>query len=184
MSKVFEAIDSKLKEFIEKQRVFFVATAPLTPDGLINLSPKGLGGTLSVLDEKTIAYLDLTGSGVETIAHVRENGRICVLFCAFEGPPRIVRVHGTADVLEPHDQEFEALRGSFGDYPGTRSIIRIRAMRISDSCGFGVPVYEYKGERDQLQRWAERKGPEGIAEYQRENNAESIDGLPSSLGDH
>jgi hypothetical protein len=184
MAKVFDAIDSKLREFIENQHVFFVATAPLSPDGLINLSPKGLSGTLSVVDEQTIAYLDLTGSGVETIAHVRENERICVMFCAFEGPPRIVRVHGRADVLEPHDQEFEALRGNFGDHPGTRSIVRIRATRISDSCGFGVPRYEYESERDQLQRWAERKGPEGIAEYQRENNAESIDGLPSSLGDH
>lgn len=184
MAKVFDAIDSKLQEFIENQHVFFVASAPLSPDGLINLSPKGLSGTLSVVDDQTIAYLDLTGSGVETIAHVRENERICVMFCAFEGPPRIVRVHGTADVLEPHDQKFEALRGNFGDYPGARSIIRIRATRISDSCGFGVPRYEHKGERDQLQRWAERKGPEGIAEYQRENNAESIDGLPSSLGDH
>jgi len=184
MAKVFDTIHGKLKEFIENQLVFFVATAPLSPDGLINLSPKGLSGTLSVVDEQTIAYLDLTGSGVETIAHVRENERICVMFCAFEGPPRIVRVHGTAEILERHHEEFEALRGNFGDYPGARSIIRIRATRISDSCGFGVPLYEQKGERDQLQRWAERKGPEGIAAYQRENNAESIDGLPSSLGDH
>ena len=101
MAKGFEAIDSKLKEFIERQKVFFVATAPLSPDGLVNLSPKGLRGTMSVLDDTTIAYLDFTGSGVETIAHLRENGRVCVMFCAFEGPPRIVRVHGTGDVLEP-----------------------------------------------------------------------------------
>lgn len=184
MAKVFETIDAKLKAFIEKQHMFFVATAPLSADGLINLSPKGLDRTFAVLDEKTIAYLDLTGSGVETIAHARENERICVMFCAFEGPPRIVRVHGTAHVLERHHEEFEELRGNFGDYPGTRAIIRIRATRISDSCGYGVPLYEHKGERDQLQRWADRKGPEAIAQYQRDNNTESIDGLPSSLGDH
>lgn len=184
MAKVFDAIDSDLRGFIDKQRVFFVASAPLSSDGLINLSPKGLDGTLSVLDDKTIAYLDITGSGVETIAHLRENARICLMFCAFEGPPRIVRIHGTGEVIEPHHTEFEALIGNFGNYPGVRSIIRIRATRISDSCGFGVPIYEHKGERDQLQRWAERKGAEGIVAYQRKKNAVSIDGLPSSLGDH
>ncbi len=184
MAKTYDAIDGKLRAFIDQQKMFFVATAPLTPDGHINLSPKGLAGTFAILDERTIAYLDLTGSGVETIAHLRENNRVCAMFCAFEGPPRIVRVHGTGDVVEPHDQEFEGLSAHFDDYPGVRSIIRIRASRISDSCGYGVPLYDYKGERDQLQRWADRKGEDGVEQYRRDNNAESLDGLPSLLGDH
>jgi hypothetical protein len=184
MAKTFDAIDPKLRDFIEKQKMFFVATAPLTVDGHVNLSPKGLEGTLAILDEHTIAYLDLTGSGIETIAHIRENGRICVMFCAFEGAPRIVRIHGTGDAVEPGDDEFEGLLGHFDDYPAVRSIIRIRASRISDSCGYGVPLYDYRGERDQLQRWARSKGEEGVAQYRRDNNAESLDGLPSGLGDH
>ena len=184
MGKTFDSIDSKLRAFIERQKVFFVATAPLTGEGHINLSPKGLEGTLAILDGRTVAYLDLTGSGVETIAHVRENGRICLMFCAFDGPPRIVRIHGTGEIFEPGDEEFGALRPRFDAYPAVRSIVVVHATRISDSCGYGVPLYKYEGERDQLQRWAERKGEDGIAQYQRDNNAESLDGLPSFLGDH
>lgn len=184
MAKTFDTIDPKLQSFIAKQKMFFVATAPLSEAGHVNVSPKGLDGTLAVLDDRTIAYLDFTGSGVETIAHIRENGRVCLMFCAFEGPPRIVRIHGTGDAVEPHQEEFESLRAHFSDYPGVRSIIRIVASRISDSCGYGVPLYRYEGERDQLSRWAERKGPEGLAQYQRDNNTESLDGLPSGLGDH
>jgi hypothetical protein len=182
MAKTYALIDGKLRAFIDKQKMFFVATAPLAPDGHINLSPKGLAGTFAILDGRTIAYLDLTGSGVETIAHLRDNGRVCVMFCAFDGPPRIVRIHGNGDVVEPHDEEFASLNEHFDDYPGVRSIIRVRASRISDSCGYGVPLYGYEGERDQLQRWAERKGEEGVAQYQRDNNTESLDGLPSLLG--
>jgi len=184
MGKTFDTIDDKLRTFIDEQKMFFVATAPLTPDGHINVSPKGLGGTFAIIDDRTIAYLDLTGSGVETIAHLRENGRICVMFCAFEGRPRIVRVHGTGDVVEPSDEDFESLTAHFDDYSGVRSIIVVRASRISDSCGYGVPLYEHKGERDQLQRWAANKGEDGITQYQRDNNAESLDSLPSLLGDH
>ncbi len=184
MAKTYDAIDDKLRTFIEEQKMFFVATAPLSPDGHINVSPKGLAGTFAVIDDRTIAYLDLTGSGVETIAHLRENGRICVMFCAFDGRPRIVRVHGVGDAVEPNDAEFESLSQRFDEYPGVRSIIRVRATRISDSCGYGVPIYEHKGGRDQLQRWADNKGEEGIAQYQRDNNTESLDGLPSLLGDH
>jgi hypothetical protein len=182
MAKTFDAFDEKLRRFIDQQKMFFVATAPLTAEGHVNVSPKGLAGTFAVLDDRTIAYLDFTGSGVETIAHLRENGRICVMFCAFEGPPRIVRVHGVGDVVEPSDDEFERLRERFDDYPGVRSIIRIRANRISDSCGYGVPLYDYRGERDQLPRWAEAKGDDGLAKYQHDNNAESLDRLPSLLG--
>ncbi len=184
MAKTFEAIDAKLRAFIEKQKMFFVASAPLSAEGHVNVSPKGLDGTFAVIDERSVAYLDFTGSGVETIAHIRENGRICVMFCAFDGPPRIVRIHGLGDAVEPGDDDFASLRAHFGDYPGVRAIIRIRASRISDSCGYGVPLFEYSGERDQLQRWASSKGPEGLAEYQREKNAVSLDGLPSRLGDH
>ena len=184
MGKTYDAIDDKLRTFIEEQKMFFVATAPLTQDGHINLSPKGLAGTLAIIDDRTIAYLDLTGSGVETIAHLRENGRICVMFCAFEGRPRIVRLHGIGDVVEPNDEEFESLSARFDQYPGVRSIIRVRADRISDSCGYGVPLYQHKGERDQLRRWADQKGEDGVAQYRRDNNAESLDGLPSLLGDH
>ncbi|MGB8330943.1 MAG: pyridoxamine 5'-phosphate oxidase family protein [Polyangiales bacterium] len=184
MGKTFEEIDADLGAFMAKQKIFFVATAPLSADGHVNLSPKGLTGTFAIIDPRTIAYLDLTGSGVETIAHLRDNGRICVMFCAFEGPPRIVRVHGTGDVVEPRHQEFGPLSAHFRNYPGVRSIIRVRAHRISDSCGYGVPLYEFKAERDQLQRWAERKGEAGVAEYRRDRNAQSLDGLPSLLGDH
>ena len=183
MAKTFDRFSEKLRAFIERQKMFFVATAPLGSEGHVNLSPKGLAGTFAVLDDRTIAYLDFTGSGVETIAHLRENGRICVMFCAFEGPPRIVRVHGVGDVVEPSSDAFAGLRERFDDYPGVRSIIRIRASRISDSCGYGVPLYDYKGERDQLSRWAEKKGEDGLVKYQRDNNAESLDGLPSLLGD-
>jgi len=184
MSKTYDAIDAKLRAFIDAQKMFFVATAPVTPDGHINVSPKGLAGTFAVIDDRTIAYLDLTGSGVETIAHLRENGRICVMFCAFDGRPRIVRVHGVGDVVEPNDDEFETLSAHFDAYPGVRSIIRVRAGRISDSCGYGVPLYNHQGERDQLQRWADQKGEDGVAQYRRDRNAESLDGLPSLLGDH
>jgi len=184
MAKTYDAINDRLRSFIDGQKMFFVSTAPLTADGHINVSPKGLAGTFAIIDDRTIAYLDLTGSGVETIAHLRENGRVCVMFCAFEGPPRIVRVHGTGDVVEPKDDEFESLSTHFDDYPGVRSIVRIRASRISDSCGYGVPLYDYTGERDQLQRWAKSKGEDGVAQYRQDNNAESLDGLPGLLGDH
>ncbi len=184
MAKVFDEIDRTLRDFIQSQKVFFVATSPLAPEGHINLSPKGLDGTFAVLDERTLAYLDFTGSGVETIAHLRENRRICVMFCAFEGAPRIVRIHGHGEVLEPHEGEFDTLRLHFADHPGVRAIIRIRATRISDACGWGVPLLRYEGERDQLARWAGTQGPDGLSEYQRENNAVSIDGLPSGLRNH
>lgn len=183
MSKTYDGLVPKLRDFIAAQKMFFVATAPLTAEGHVNVSPKGRQGTFAVIDDHTIAYLDFTGSGVETIAHIRENGRICIMFCAFDGPPRIVRIHGSGDAVEPSDEEFHSLLAHFEDYPGVRAVIRIRATRISDSCGYGVPLYDYKGERDQLQRWAESKGEEGVAQYQRDKNAESLDGLPSGLGD-
>jgi hypothetical protein len=143
----------------------------------VNLSPKG-HDTFRVLDEQTVAYLDLTGSGVETIAHVQENGRVTVLFCAFEGPPRIVRLHGVGEVVRPGHPDHDELVARFPSLPGIRSVIRIACERVSTSCGYSVPLYEYRGERDTLVDWAERRGPEGIGRYWDEKNATSIDGLP------
>jgi hypothetical protein len=181
MGKVYDAIDERLAAFLAAQRVFFVATAPLAADGHLNCSPRGLEG-LAVLGPREVAWLDLTGSGVETIAHLRENGRIVLLFCAFEGPPRIVRLQGRGTVVEPDDPGFDALRARFGDHEGVRAVIRVACTRISDSCGYGVPLLEHRGERPQLAAWARRKGPEGLRAYQAEKNARSIDGLPGLRG--
>ncbi|MDP9071086.1 MAG: pyridoxamine 5'-phosphate oxidase family protein [Actinomycetota bacterium] len=177
MGRVYETLDERLTEFLRRQHVFFVATAPLAADGLVNLSPKGLD-TFDVLDEHRVAYLDLTGSGVETIAHLRENGRIVVMFCAFEGPPRIVRLHGRGRVVLPADAGFDTLAGRFRRRPGVRSVVEIEVTRIADSCGFGVPLLAYQGERSELDAWAAAKGPDGLADYRAGKNAVSLDGLP------
>lgn len=177
MGKTFDHIDDKLAAWIGEQHLFFVATAPLAEDGRVNCSPKGLD-SFAILDPNTVAYLDLTGSGVETIAHLKENGRITLMFCALNGAPKILRLQGTGTVLEPSHPDFAALRTRFPDYPGTRAIIRVDVTRIADSCGFGVPQYEYVGERDTLIRYAENLGEEGMIDYQRTHNRESLDGLP------
>ena len=177
MGRVHEVIDEKLAAFIRRQQMFFVATAPLSADGHVNLSPKGLD-SFRVLDGRTVAYLALVGSGVETIAHLKENGRITIMFCAFSGPPKIVRLHGRGEAIEPNHSEFDAVSSQFPDHPGVRSVIRVRCERVSDSCGFGVPLYRFEGHRPQLTDWAERQGPEKLAEYQRKKNAVSLDGLP------
>lgn len=176
MANVYECIDDKLASFLAAQHVFFVATAPAGPEGHINLSPKG-HNTFRVIDGKTVAYLDLTGSGVETIAHLRENGRITIMFCAFDGPPRIVRLHGRGRVVEPSQSDFLEVRTHFPEHDGARSVIVVEVERISDSCGYGVPLLQYGGERPQMQAWLDHKGPEGVATYQREHSV-SIDGLP------
>jgi len=177
MGKAFDSIDQELRAFITAQRVFFVATAPST-GGHVNLSPKGLD-SLRIIDERTIAYIDYVGSGAETIAHVKDNGRIVLMVCAFEGPPKIVRVHGRGEAVEPHDPQFNALRGLFGSHLPARSIIHITIERISDSCGYGVPLYAFRGDRNQLEAWTERKGEQGLLEYQKKNNRFSLDGLPA-----
>lgn len=177
MGKTYDEIDARLAGWIRAQRLFFVATAPLAGDGHVNCSPRGLD-TLALLGPRDIAWLDLSGSGVETIAHLRENGRIIAMFCAFEGPPRIVRLHGRGTVVEPGEPEFDSLRAHFGAFDGVRAVIRIECRRISDSCGYGVPRYEYRGDRPQLEEWAQRKGPEGLRAYQADHNARSLDGLP------
>jgi hypothetical protein len=177
MGKQFRAIDESLVQFIGRQRLFFVATAPSEAEGHINLSPKGLD-SFRVIDPTTVAYLDLTGSGVETIAHLRQNARITIMFCAFEGPPRILRLHGKGRPIEPSEPGFSELRQLFPHYDGVRSVIRVSLERVSDSCGFGVPRYEFARDRPQLEAWVDRKGPEGIARYQLDHNLTSIDGLP------
>jgi hypothetical protein len=177
MGKQFDQISPELAKWLGQQRLFFVATAPLAQDGLVNCSPKGMD-TFRIVGSKEVAYLDLTGSGIETAAHLRENGRIVFMFCAFSGPPKIVRLHGTGEVVPSHDARFEDLRALFPDYPGARSVIRAALHRISDSCGYAVPRFEHAGDRDTLARWADSKGPAGLASYQAENNRRSLDGLP------
>ncbi|MSO72227.1 MAG: pyridoxamine 5'-phosphate oxidase family protein [Rhodospirillaceae bacterium] len=183
MGKGHTFIDATLREWLARQRVFFVSTAPLSGDGMVNCSPKG-GDYLRVVDERTLAYLEFAGSGIETIAHLRENGRIVVMLCAFEGPPKIVRFHGRGDVALPNDPDFAKLAKLYdGDLLGLRSIIRINVERVSDSCGFGVPVYEFVKDRDALRKWTEKKGAEGVRAYVAENNAASVDGLAGLTAD-
>jgi pyridoxamine 5'-phosphate oxidase-like protein len=177
MARVHEELDGRLTTFLRRQHVFFVATAPLADDGLVNLSPKGLD-TFDVVGPRRVAYLDLTGSGVETIAHLRENGRIVVMFCAFQGPPRIVRLHGRGRAVVPGDPDFDELVGRFTPRPGIRSVIDIDVSRIADSCGYAVPLMTFAGDRSRLDEWAERRGPEGLEKYRAEKNTVSLDGLP------
>lgn len=177
MGKSYNGITLELSHWIEQQRVFFVATAPLASDGLINCSPKGMD-TFRILGPREVAYLDLTGSGIETVAHSRENGRIVFMFCAFEGPPKIVRLHGTSEVYFLGSPQFDSLSSLFPAHIGSRSIIRARLTRISDSCGFGVPRYSYSGDRDTLTRWSESKGSAALAQYRQTKNVRSLDGLP------
>ena len=181
MGKSYDGITPELSHWIERQRIFFVATAPLAGDGLINCSPKGMD-TFRILGPREVAYMDLTGSGVETIAHSRENGRIVFMFCAFEGPPKIVRLHGRSEVLLADSAEFQTVASRFPAYLGHRAVIRAHLTRISDSCGYGVPRYEYAGDRDMLTRWSASKGPEGLRRYRREKNARSLDDLPGLTG--
>ncbi|MDQ8204816.1 pyridoxamine 5'-phosphate oxidase family protein [Pelagicoccus sp. SDUM812003] len=176
--KLHPEITPKLARWIEQQKLFFVGSAPLSADGHINLSPKG-GDCFRILGPKEVAYLDYTGSGAETIAHLRENGRIVIMFCAFEGGPQIVRLHGTGTAHLPSDDSFQSLASRFPSNPGMRSIIRIEVQRVSDSCGYSVPYFDYQGERDILDKWANAKGREGVTAYQAEKNRLSIDGLPA-----
>jgi hypothetical protein len=184
MARTYEQIDERLASFLAKQPVFFVATAPLAEDGHVNLSPKGMAGSFAVLSPSTVAYLDLTGSGIETTAHLRENGRIVLMFCAFEGPPRIVRLHGRGIAHPAGSAEFEELRPHFPDRPGVRSVIEVDVRRVADSCGYAVPRMKYEADRSTLEEWAERKGPDGVAAYWAEKNEESIDGLPGLSPEH
>jgi hypothetical protein len=181
MAKVYDGIDGRLREFLLAQPVFFVATAPSQADGRVNLSPKGMRGTFTILDAHRVAYLDYTGSGAETIAHLRDNGRITLMFCAFTGPPNIVRCHGRGRSVQPDDPEFPDLYRAF-DAPqvhGLRSIIEVTVERVSDSCGYAVPLMDYVGERTLLDQWAARKSDAELVAYRTEKNSTSIDGLPA-----
>ena len=176
MGEVFETITSELKDWIEQRQMFFVATAPLADQGFINCSPKGLD-SFRIIGPTTVAYADMTGSGIETAAHLKENGRIAIMFCAFEGPAKIVRLHGMGRYLEIGTDEFQQRSSEFGDFPGLRGIVEISTVRISDSCGYGVPKFKYLGQRETLIKASEKKGEAGLAEYRQEKNRLSIGGL-------
>ncbi|WP_328402703.1 pyridoxamine 5'-phosphate oxidase family protein [Streptomyces sp. NBC_00390] len=185
MGQTYERIEGRIREFIEQQPVFFTATAPLSGDGHVNLSPKGRSGTLVVVDATTLAYIDFGGSGAETIAHVREegNGRITLMWCAFAGPPKVLRVHGRGEAIFRDDPRWSAWIGHFEqvDGPSARAIIVVRAVRISDACGFAVPFMDYREERTQHAEHFGRKTDEEFAAYceKKEHVAVSLDGLPA-----
>lgn len=181
MGKDYAEIDQPIRDWVAKQKMFFVATAPPAADGLVNVSPKGMD-SFRVLGPRSVAYLDYTGSGVETIAHLKENQRITIMMCAFEGAPKIFRFYGKGTVLEKDSPRYQELAPEFEAGLGARAIIYIEVDRIIDSCGYSIPFYDYTGERDVLKKWADAKGEEGVKNYQQENNLKSLDGLPG-LGD-
>ncbi|MGW1023446.1 pyridoxamine 5'-phosphate oxidase family protein [Streptomyces sp. NPDC002577] len=184
MGKTYDRIDGRLRSFIEAQPLFFTATAPLSGDGTVNISPKGLTGSLAVLDEQTVAYLDFAGSGAETIAHLRENGRITLMWCAFQGPPNIVRVHGRGEAVFRDDPRFPGLLTHFPDIDhgqhGLRAIIVVTAGLIRDSCGFAVPLMTYDADRDLHGKRFAREDDASLSEYfaKKEHVTTSLDGLP------
>jgi predicted pyridoxine 5'-phosphate oxidase superfamily flavin-nucleotide-binding protein len=191
MAKTYDRIDEHMAAWIARQPMFFVGTAPLAGDGHVNISPKGPGGSLRVIDPETVAYLDATGSGIETVAHLRENGRIVVMLCAFEGPPRIVRLHGRGEVVPRESEEFDSLYEALSfDSPSvpesSRAIVRVAVTRIATSCGYAVPLMSFEGDRDHLRLSAakrlRRDGPEAFDDYRDKHNAASIDGLPALDG--
>ncbi|MFD9431766.1 pyridoxamine 5'-phosphate oxidase family protein [Streptomyces sp. NPDC060002] len=184
MGKTYERIDGRLRTFIEEQPLFFTATAPLAGDGTVNLSPKGLKGSFAVLDEHTVAYLDFAGSNAETIAHLRENGRITLMWCAFQGPPNIVRVHGRGEPVFRDDPRFHELLDRFGDLDptphGLRAIIVVHADLVRDTCGYAVPFMTYDEERELHAKRFAREDDESLSAYfaKKEHIATSMDGLP------
>jgi Pyridoxamine 5'-phosphate oxidase len=188
VGRVYEGIDERLRDWISRQSLFFVGSAPRGDAGHVNVSPKGPIGTLRVLGPQSVAYLDVVGSGAETIAHIRENGRIVLMLCAFEGPPRILRLHGRGEVVVPRDPRFADLLEHWAfDEPAApearRAIVLVEVTRIADSCGYGVPLMSYEGVRPHADAWAAKKlraeGAEALLDYQREKNSESLDGLPA-----
>jgi len=180
MATVLPEITDQIRDFIAEQSVYFVASAPLSPDGHINVSPKGLD-TFRVLGPERVAYLDLTGSGNETAAHMQENGRITLMFCAFDGRPMILRLFGRGRSVLPDMPEWPELMEAFEEIPGVRQIIVADIHRVQTSCGFGVPLMGAPENRHQLVDWADRKGPEALAEYRRAKNTTSIDGIPAPV---
>lgn len=183
MGKIYDRLDSTLTDFIKKQKMFFVASAPLSADGHVNMSPKGLD-SFKIIDDLTVAYLDMGGSGIETQAHTKENGRITFMFCAFEGKANIVRLYGKATSYDFDHVDYKKYRAMF-EYEGkARAVIIAKIHRISDSCGWGVPFYEYKGDRDQLTRWIDNVDEPTWKAKRYERNTVSIDGLPGLEGPH
>ncbi|HTI57525.1 pyridoxamine 5'-phosphate oxidase family protein [Mucilaginibacter sp.] len=182
MAKFSDSILPQHSDFIDKQKMFFVASAPLSAEGHVNLSPKGID-SFRVLSANKVAYMDIIGSGNETSAHVMENGRLTLMFCAYEGPPNILRLYGRGYTVLPGDAEWEELSALFELQLATRQIIVGEIDKVQTSCGFSVPLYEYMGERDHAQKWAAAKGPEGLETYKKEKNRVSLDGLPTALFD-
>ncbi|QSJ19284.1 pyridoxamine 5'-phosphate oxidase family protein [Nostoc sp. UHCC 0702] len=180
MAKLIDCITEELQEFINAQHLFFVGSAPLSPTGHVNLSPKGLN-CFRILSPHRVGYLDLTGSGNETSAHLQENGRITFMFCAFEEPACILRLYGQGQTILPSSPEWDSLYPLFPQMPGTRQIIVADIEKVQTSCGFGVPLYEYRGQRQTLVTWAKNQGEEKVREYQQKKNLVSIDGLPTPL---
>ncbi len=178
MAKFYPELGDKLKQFIAEQHVFFTATAPV--EGRINLSPKGIQ-TFRCLSDRTVAYLDLTGSGNETSAHLSENGRMTIMFCSFQGDPLILRLYGQGVVIRPRDQEWSELYSGFKPIPGARQIVKLEIDSVQTSCGYGVPTYEFVSDRTRLVDWAEKKGEAGLQTYWEAKNQVSIDGLPTHL---
>ena len=178
MARFYSALTEQHQHFIAGQNIFFTASAP--QHGRINLSPKGMD-SLRVLSAIRVAYLDLTGSGNETAAHLLENGRMTLMFCSFDADPLILRLYGQGRAIKPRDADWAALRGHFPALPGERQIIDLNIDSVQTSCGYAVPQYVYTGERDTLARWVEKKGAAGLLDYWREKNRMSIDGLPSGL---
>ena len=188
MGRVYDEIDERLADWIARQALFFVGTAPLDAEGHVNVSPKGPIDTLRVIGPRRVAYLDIVGSGAETIAHLRENGRIVIMLCAFEGPPRILRLHGRGELLLPGGDAFDALFEQLGfEDPSApearRAIVSVEVTRVADSCGYGVPLMSYEGRRPHAKLASEKRlrtqGPDAYERYKAANNAESIDGLPA-----
>lgn len=182
MAKVYDQISDEQRRFIERQPIFFVATAPLRADGHVNLSPKGMD-TFRVLDANRVAYLDMTGSGNETSAHLRENGRITFMFCSFETAPLILRLYGRGETVLPGTPAWDELAPLFTLYTGARQIITARIHRVQTSCGFGVPLMTFESGRETMIRWAEAKGEEALETYRRKHNTYSVDGVISALGE-
>ncbi len=180
MAKYYDDITDHIRQFIEEQRMFFVASAPLSAEGHVNVSPKG-HDSFRILSKTQVAYVDLTGSGNETSAHIYENGRITLMWCAFDGPPNVVRLFGTGHAVLPGDAEWDSLSGLFPTYLSARQVIVADIHKTMTSCGYAVPFFDYVGERDTDQRWAEAKGEDGLIDYRRQKNVQSIDGLVTPL---
>jgi hypothetical protein len=178
MAKFYSELTPSLQEFIAEQKLFFTASAPM--EGRVNLSPKGID-TFRCIDPKTVAYLDLTGSGNETAAHLHEDGRLTIMFCSFTEQPLILRLYGQGKAIRPRHPEWQDFSPLFKDIPGTRQIVVLKVEAAQTSCGFGVPLYEFKQQRETLIDWAEKKGDSGIEQYWHDKNQKSIDGLPTKI---